>query len=113
MKRYLLVPVVCLAVSGLPIAFAQDVTLTGTRTLDKDTVLAADTLTFKSDAIVVTNGFKLTLEAKKSIAIEGTPSIVSFAPREGRPSGDQGRSAGAIIVDSPALAGNILGITNI
>ncbi len=112
MKSRLLIPILCLFVSSTSIGFAQDVTLSGSRTLDKDTAISADTLTFKSDAMVVTNGFRFTLEAKKSIVIEGTPSIVSFEPRGSRPPGDPGRSAGAIIIDSPALAGNILKIAD-
>jgi hypothetical protein len=112
MKHCSLIPILCLIVSASSIAFAQDVTLTGTRTLDHDTVISADTLTFKSDAIVVTNGFKFTLEARKTIVLEGTPSIVSFEPRGSRPAGDAGRSAGAIIIDSPALTGNILKIAD-
>lgn len=112
MKPRLFIPIllVTLLVSGSSIAFGQDVTLTGTRSLDKDTVIAAGTLTIKSDAVVITNGFKLTLEAKKSVVIEGTPSIVSFEARDNRPPGESGRSAGAIILDSPTLAGNILNI---
>jgi hypothetical protein len=113
MKRVLLIALLSLLMSGASIVVAQDLTLTGTRTLDKDTVISADTMTFNSDAIVVTNGFKLTLEAKKSIVINGTPSIISFQPRTGRSAGDPGRSAGAIIFDSPALAGNILQVADV
>jgi hypothetical protein len=113
MKYRSVIPILCLFISGPGVAFAQDLTLTGTRTLDKDTVISADTMTFKSDAVVLTNGFKLTLQAKKSIVVEGTPSIVAFEARSSRPPGDAGRSAGPIIIDSPALAGNILKIADI
>jgi hypothetical protein len=111
--RYRFTIVICaLLLSIANAAFADDVILTGKRTLDKDTVISATTITFKSDALVVTNGFKLTIEAKKLITLEGTPNIVSFEPRGGRPAGDPGRSAGPIIIDSPVLAGNILKIAS-
>jgi hypothetical protein len=89
-----------------------DLIITGKRELSQDTVISSDTITFKPDAVVVTDGFKLTIEAKHSINLEGVPSIISFESRAGRPAGDPGRSAGAIIIDSPVLAGNILKIQN-
>jgi hypothetical protein len=94
-------------------ALADDVTLSGKRTLSKDTVISATTITIKSDSVIVTNGFKLTIEAGKSITLDGTPQIISFEQRTGRPAGDPGRSAGPVIIDSPALAGNILRIEDI
>jgi hypothetical protein len=112
MNRRLMIGV-CAVLSISSAAFADDVTLTGMRTLAQDTVISADTVTFKADAMVVTNGFKLTIEAKKSIFIDGTPSIVSFEQRTGRVPGDPGRSAGPIIIDSPLLTGNILKIENV
>jgi hypothetical protein len=77
-------------------AVADDLILTGRRVLDKDTVLSATTITFKADAQIVTNGYKLTVLASKMIAIEGTPTIISFEQRNNRPAGDPGRSAGPV-----------------
>lgn len=107
---YRLTIAVCAVLSISSIAHANDVILTGKRTLAQDTVISADTITFKADALLVTNGFKLTIDAKKSIVLEGTPQVVSFEQRTGRAPGDPGRSAGPIILDSPLLIGNILKI---
>ena len=94
-------------------AFADDIVFTGKRTLDKDTFISATTITFKNDAVVVTNGFKLTLEGKKSIAFEGTPKLISFEPRDNRPAGDPGRAAGPIIIQTAQLSGTSLRIENL
>ncbi len=110
--RYRFSTVVCALLAISSAAFADDVILTGRRTLAQDTVISADTITFKPDAVVVTNGFRLTIQAKKSITLEGTPSLISFEQRTGRPAGDPGRSAGPIFIDSPVLVGNILKIEN-
>jgi hypothetical protein len=111
--RYRFAAATCLfSLSIAMTALADDVTLSGKRALNKDTVISATTITFKPDALIVTNGFKLTIEAGKLITLEGTPNIVSFEQRAGRPAGDPGRSAGPIIIGSPALAGNILKIEN-
>jgi hypothetical protein len=109
---YRFATIICALLSISSAALAEDVILTGKRVLDKDMVISADTITFKPDAVVVTNGFKLTIQAKKSVILEGTPSLISFEQKPSRPTGDAGRSAGAIIIDSPVLAGNILKIGN-
>src|SRR5689334_1300050 len=82
-----------------------DEIITGTRTLDKDTYIKADTITFKDGALIVTNGFRLTLDARLKIVFEGTPKIISFDGRSGRAAGDPGRSAGPIIVQTALLDG--------
>lgn len=108
--RYRFAILVCALLSISTSARADDVILTGRRTLAQDTVISADTITFKPDAVVITNGFKLTIAAKKSIILEGTPSLISFEPRTSGPAGGAGRSAGPIIIETPVLAGNILKI---
>src|SRR5579863_7914974 len=108
--RYRFAILVCALLSISTSALADDVILTGRRVLAQDTVISADTITFKPDAVVITNGFKLTIAAKKSIILEGTPSLISFEPRTSGPAGGAGRSAGPIIIESPVLAGNILKI---
>jgi hypothetical protein len=113
MKYRSVVSILALCLSVPATVLADDVILTGKRVLDKDTVLSGDTITFRSDAVVVTNGFKLTIEAKKVISIEGTPTIISFETRDGRPAGDPGRSAGPVIFDSPRLDGNILKVEDV
>lgn len=104
---------VLLSLSFSNAAIAEDVTLTGKRVLDKDTVISATTITFKPDSQIVTNGYKLTIQATKTISIEGNPTIVSFEQRSNRLAGDPGRSAGPIIIESPALAGQILKIDDL
>jgi hypothetical protein len=113
MKHKFVVAVCVLLVSFSRTAFADDVTITGKRSLDQDTVISATKLTFAPDAVIVTNGFKLTIEATTSITLQGTPTIISFEQRSSRPAGDAGRSAGPIIIDSPILAGNIMKIQDV
>jgi hypothetical protein len=103
----------CAVLSISSLTLADDLILTGKRVLAQDTVVSANAITFKGDALVVTNGFKLTIEAKKSIVLEGTPRIVSFELRTVRVPADSGRSAGPIIINSPLLTGNILKIEDI
>src|ERR1700731_2219795 len=88
MKYRIVFAISTLAFSVSSVAFADDVTLTGKRTLDKDSVISATTITFKPDSQIVTNGFKLTITAQKTIALEGTPKITSFEQRNNRPPGD-------------------------
>lgn len=102
----------CALLSVSTAAIADDLTLTGRRVLAQDTVISADTITFKPDAVVITNGFKLTIAAKKSIVLEGTPGVISFETRASSSAGAAGRSAGPIIIESPILAGNILKVQN-
>jgi len=101
---------ICMLLLAFCRAFATDLVITGERVLNQDTVITGDTITIQPDAVVVTNGFKLTVEATRSIVLNGTPSIISFEPRGSRPPGDPGRSAGPIIIDTPLLTGNILTI---
>src|ERR1700721_972671 len=108
--NYRLMSAAFAALSISSVALANDVILTGKRTLSQDTVISGDTITFKADSLVVTNGFKLTIDAKTSIVLEGTPNIVSFEQKTGRAIGDAGRSAGPVIISSPLLSGNILKI---
>jgi hypothetical protein len=113
MKCRIAFAICTLAFSVSSAALADEVTVMGKRTLDKDTVISATTITFKPDAQIVTNGFKLTIVAQKAITLEGTPKITSFEQRNNRPLGDPGRSAGPVIIEAATLSGNILTIENI
>ena len=60
------------------IVSAADQIITGTTRLDKDAYYKADSLTFADGSMIVTNGFRLTLEGTVRIRFEGTPRVISF-----------------------------------
>ena len=113
MAYRLIFALLALSLSFSSAAVADDVILTGKRILDKDTVISATAITFKADSQIVTNGYRLTIQASKIITIEGTPTIISFEQRNNHPAGDPGRSAGPVIIESPTLAGQIIKIDDI
>jgi hypothetical protein len=86
--------------------------LTGRISLVAERHIKADTIMIAPDTVIVTNGFKLTLEATE-IHLDGSPRIVSFdPPRDGRPAGDNGRNAGPIIFKAAKLTGTSIVIKN-
>jgi hypothetical protein len=86
--------------------------LAGRISLEAERHIKADSIAIASDTMIVTNGFKLTLEATE-IHVDGSPKIVSFdPPRVGRPAGDNGRNAGPIIIKAAKLTGTSIVIKN-
>lgn len=94
-------------------ASGADQTITGTTRLAQDTYIRADTITFADGALIVTNGFRLTLEGTTKIIFQGTPKVISFENRPSRPAGDPGRSGGPIIVQTPLLGGTRLRLEDV
>ena len=85
--------------------------LSGRISLTAERHIKADAITIAPDAVIITNGFKLTLEATE-IHLDGSPRIVSFEPKDGRPAGDNGRNAGPIIIKAAKLTGTSIVIKN-
>src|SRR5581483_10285695 len=80
----------------------------GGKTILSDvTNMSADRIIFRDGSVVVTNGYRLFLNAVE-IKVEGTSKIISFEPRTNRPPGDSGRSAGPIVFKAERIAGNPL-----
>jgi hypothetical protein len=85
--------------------------LSGRISLVAERHIKADVITIASDALIITNGFKLTLEATE-VHLDGSPKIMSFESRDGRPAGENGRNAGPIIIKAAKVTGTSVVITN-
>ena len=86
---------------------SADRVFTGTTQITQDTYYQYDTITL-DDAVLVTNGFRLTLEGKKRIALKGTPRIVDYEQR-----GKNGRGGGLVVIKTPLLDGTRLVVDNV
>lgn len=82
-------------------------TISGRVILDSPKNYKAEKITFASDAVIVTNGNRLTLDAAE-ISFQGAPKIVSFDPV-----GVSGRSANTVLIKAKRLTGTSLIIENI
>jgi hypothetical protein len=91
--------------------WAADRTFTGTFRLTQDTNFLFDNITFDPGSVIVTNGHRLTIEAKRKITLKGNPQIISYEPRAMTP-GESGRSGNVVIIKSPRLDGTVLKIVN-
>jgi hypothetical protein len=58
--------------------------LAGRIVLDSERHIKAETITISDKTVIVTNGYKLTLEGTE-IALQGSPQIISFERADGRP----------------------------
>ncbi len=85
--------------------------LTGKVVLASDRHVKADVINITADARIVTDGHNLTLEARE-INVSGSPRIIAFEPRPGRPLGERGRSTGDIRISAKRLSGTALTIEN-
>lgn len=85
--------------------------LSGHISLQADRHIKADMISLAADTVIVTNGFKLTFEATE-LHLDGSPKIVSFEARDGRPPGDNGRNAGPIIIKASKVTGTSVVIDN-
>lgn len=81
-------------------------TLSGRTILTAPRHIKAEKIVVASDALVVTNGNRLTLEAAE-IVIQGSPKIVAFDTTDAT-----GRSADAIVIKTATLSGTSLEIDN-
>ena len=109
-KRNYILAVLILSL-GTSAVLAADRTFTGTFRLTQDTNFLYDNITFDPNAVIVTNGYRLTIEAKRKITLSGNPRIVSYEPRAMTP-GESGRSGNVIVIKSPRLDGTVLKIDN-
>lgn len=85
--------------------------LSGHISLQADRHIKADTISVAADTVIVTNGFKLTLEANE-LHLDGSPKIISFETKDGRAPGDNGRNGGPIIIKASKVTGTSLVIDN-
>jgi hypothetical protein len=86
-----------------PSARAANRTFTGVTRLTGYTNWQYKSITFDDQSVIVTNGFRLTLEGTANITFKGTPKIVSYkAPTEAR--GEAGRPAGQPEAGAPVGA---------
>jgi hypothetical protein len=85
----------------------SQLTFAGKTVLTKPEHFKADRIVFKSDAVLVTNGNHLQIEALE-IQLEGAPQILSFEQTD-KP---QGRKAAPIILKTERLLGTSLTILN-
>jgi len=113
MKVYAAVFLSAVALSLPDFASGAEQIITGTTRLDKDTYIKADVITFTDGALIITNGFRLTLEGTVKIRLQGTPKVISFEPRPNRPPGDAGRSGGPVIIQTILIEGTRLRIENL
>jgi len=90
--------------------FRQSTEIEGKRVLNRDTYIKADRITLK-DAVVVTNGNELTLEAKV-LRLEGLPTITAFEAQGERKLGQDGRNAGKVQLLVDRIEGTSLKIVN-
>jgi hypothetical protein len=85
--------------------------LSGRINLDSERHIKAEVITIAANTIIVTNGYKLTLEATE-IEFQGAPKIISFEARPDRGAGENGRNAGPIILKATRVTGTSLIINN-
>lgn len=85
-------------------------TLAGTILLASPTVYRGDNLRLGSDLIIVTNGYDLTIDAKR-LQIDGTPQIFSFTESQKQES-VRGKFAGKIHIRARSASGDQLRIAN-
>ena len=91
----------------------DDLEISGNQILSSNVVYGADIVRFKGDARIITNGYDLTINAKKKIEIEGNPSIISYdgdGPKLAL--GTAGKPGGLIVLQSPMISGSQLSIAN-
>jgi hypothetical protein len=91
----------------------DEVVISGNQVLSSNEAYNDDIITFKGDAKIITNGYDLTINAKKKIVIEGSPSIVSYdgdGPKLAL--GTTGKPGGVIVLQSPMISGSQLSIAN-
>jgi hypothetical protein len=81
-------------------------TISGEQTLTGPKNYKAEKIVFSSDAILITNGQRLTFEASE-IEIQGAPKILSYEPGTGT-----GRSAGPIQIKADRITGTSIQIQN-
>lgn len=84
-------------------------TVAGKVNLTAPRYIKADVVQFATDAVIVTNGNSLTIEAKK-IKLSGNPRIVSFEGAAA--SGSNSQSAAPIIISARKIEGTALVIDN-
>lgn len=88
------------------------IVIDGKTALQGKTTYEADVIEFSATAELITNGYDLIISAKKLIKIEGLPKITAFETRADRPAGEDGRSAGPIVINAAAVEGSKLLIFN-
>jgi hypothetical protein len=81
-------------------------TVSGKQTLTAAKNYKAQKVVFSSDAVLVTNGNRLTFEASE-IELQGAPKIISYEQGTG-----SGRSAGPILIKADRLTGTSLDVEN-
>ena len=81
-------------------------TISGKETLTAPKNYKAQKIVFTSDAILITNGQRLTFETSE-IELQGAPKIVSYEPRTGT-----GRSGAPILIKTDRITGTSLQIEN-
>ncbi|WP_312992971.1 hypothetical protein [Achromobacter animicus] len=97
----------CLASGALA---TRVTTLSGTLLLSSPAVYRGDNLKLSSDLVIVTNGYDLTVDAKR-LQIEGTPQIISFREAQ-KAESVRGQSAGKIHIRARSVSGDQLRIAN-
>jgi hypothetical protein len=85
-------------------------TLAGKIILASPAVYRGDNLKLGSDLLIVTNGYDLTLDAKR-LVLEGSPQIVAFMEGQ-KQEGVRGVSAGKIHVRARSITGDQLRVIN-
>jgi hypothetical protein len=89
-------------------ARCADRTFTGVTRLTADTNWQYGSITFDDQSVIVTNGFRLSLEGTTKITFKGSPRIVSYEP-----AASTGRPAGIVLIRAPLLTGTALKIENV
>lgn len=89
-------------------ALGADRTFTGVTRLTADTNWQYDSITFDDQSVIVTNGFRLSLEGTTKITFKGSPMIVSYESAAAT-----GRPAGIALIRTPLLTGTALKIQNV
>lgn len=84
----------------------------GRLSLDRPLHIREEVVKLGPNALIVTNGHDLTINAKRDLILKGSPRIISFEPRQGRPAGDPGRDAGSIVLQGKRISGTVVQIDN-
>ena len=91
--------------------FDTPIVLDGRIVLAGSTDYSARQIAVNGSTVIITNGFPLSLRCER-LVFSGQPKILAYEPRAGRPSGDNGRDAGAITFKVGEVSGSNIQINN-